>query len=128
MLIGGNNTAQNIITGNTPSASRSRALRQYQIVNNIVDLNVREGILVDGANGATGTQIGGTTLNVANTINSNGFEGVLIQNGANNTKIQGNTLNNNTREGITVSGTNNVLIGGPQGKPGTRSMATATAC
>ncbi|MFL5341430.1 MAG: SdrD B-like domain-containing protein [Gemmataceae bacterium] len=119
VLIGGNNTASNIITGNTRIGIEVKGPSpNTQIINNTIDNNVREGILVDGANGATGTTIGGTTTAVTNTINGNGFEGVLLQNNADNSFIQGNTINNNTREGITISASKNILIGGPQGPAG----------
>jgi parallel beta-helix repeat protein len=113
--IGATNAGRNNVSNNTRSGIEIKGLSPNAlIINNIINSNVREGIIVDGTAGATNIQIGGVTSNTGNTINGNGFEGILLENGTNNSKIQGNTLFGNQHEGITISTVANVLIGGPQ--------------
>src|SRR5262249_7717574 len=116
VLIGGVSNAHNTIQGNTRIGveiknSAAGLASNTQIINNLIDSNVREGIL---ATAVTGTVIGGFSSGQGNTISNNGFSGIMLEVGANNSTIQGNTIGVNTREGIIVDASSNVLIGGPQ--------------
>lgn len=113
-LIGGTGTARNIVNNNTRIGIEVKATaKNASIINNQISNNTREGILIDGSAGATNHIIGGSAPNSGNLITGNGFSGIMLLLGANNTNIQGNTIQGNTREGIIIDGTSNVLIGGP---------------
>ena len=106
------NASNNLVAGNQigPFTSGSPGLS-----------NGLDGVLIESGAGNT---VGGTTVNLANTITGNGGDGVGITSGAKNNLVIGNFIGTdglgqtglgNNRDGVLISGvgTSNNTIGGP---------------
>jgi hypothetical protein len=111
VAIGGANPAGNTITRNTKNGIRIVGTNSVgtTILNNDINNNVDNGIADDSG---SGTIIGGANKGTGNKIDSNGLNGILLQNGSDNSTVQGNTISNHTQDGVKVDGSNNILIGG----------------